>query len=419
MRVTTARVVGLFAAITVLKIAIFLALFSAGRVAPFTGDNAIDHYIPAAHRLLTEGRFNGPDSRMDSKVPPGYSTILAATMATAGSNYAVATVSVQMVGDLVTALLLFWIGRTFVGPLQGAMAGTVWLLFPPEVVLSTWITAETLFTTIFIAAVAVIIGSLSRPRTSLTPLAGVLLGIATLFRGTPVLLCAPLILLGLWRGAYRWSVLFLLGFALVVGPWAIRNRVVLNDPIPVAVGFGSAFMQGSDERVYTIDGKHAVFPELYASAARAGIVKPASDHEGGIDAWLFAVGLHRYQERLKNEPWSFVPFVTKKALLLWFSTESGTFKGQFFLALCSLPIVLPGLVQVWRWMVTGTAFGTVVAIICGYFAALHVATLALNRYMLPIYPLLILGAAAWIVGLVGTRFGALHSQASQPYETPV
>jgi 4-amino-4-deoxy-L-arabinose transferase-like glycosyltransferase len=419
MRLTTGRVVSFLVAITIVKIALFLALFSAGRIAPFIGDNAVDHYIPAAQRLLTEGRFNGPDSRPDSKVPPGYSTILAATMAVGHGHYAVLAVLLQMIADLVTALLLFWAGRTFVGPWQGAMAGAVWLLYPPEVVLSTWITAETIFTTVFIAAVIVLIASLSKPRASLTLLAGTLLGAATLFRGTPVILCVPLVLLALSRHAYRWSVLLLVGFAVVVAPWGVRNRIVLDDPILVAVGFGSAFLQGSDARVFTIDGKHANFPELYESAARAGIVKPASDHEGRIDSWLFAVGLHRYAERLKTEPLSFVPFVARKALWLWLSTETGTFRGQLLLALCSLPIVLPGLVQVWRWAIAGTSFGMVIAIICAYFIVLHMATVPLNRYMLPIYPLLTLGASAWFVDLVRTRFGALDWQLSRPSEMPV
>ncbi len=419
MRLTTTGVVSSLVAITIVKIALFVTLFSAGRIAPFSGDNAVDHYIPAAQRLLREGRFNGPDSRLDSKVPPGYSTVLAASMAVAPAKYGVVAVTLQMLADLATALLLFWVGSAFVGALQGAIAGAIWLLYPPEIALSTWITAETLFTTIFIAAVVVLIVSLTKSRASLALLAGVLLGTATLFRGTPVMLCVPLFLLALSRRAYRWYVLVLVGFALVVAPWAIRNRIVLNDPIPVAVGFGSAFLQGSDERVFTIEGKHAVFPELYAHAAQAGIVKPASDHEGGIDSWLFAVGLHRYVERLRDEPLSFVPFVMKKTLLLWFSTESGTFRGQLFLGLCSLPIVLAGLVQLWKWVVAGTTLGMVIGIVCGYFALLHIATLPLNRYMLPVYPLLILGASSWFVDwVVRIRFGTFHSQLVRPYEMP-
>ena len=415
---TTGRILSAFVAITIVKIAVFVSLTATGRAAPFVGDNAVDHYIPIAHRLLEEGRFNGADSRPDSKMPPGYPALLAAAIAIAPGHFLVLVTVLQMIADLLTALVLFWIGRTYVGLLQGALAGAVWLVFPPEVALSTWITAETIFTTLFTAAIAVTLYSLTDQRTGRSIAAGILLGATTLFRGTTIALPIVLLPLALSRHAYRWAVLVVVGFALLIAPWAIRNRVVLDDPIVVAVGFGGAFMQGADENAFVIDGKHATFSQMYDSAVGAGIVKPATDHEGPIDSWLFAVGLHWYVERFKSEPWLFIPFVAKKALLLWFSTESGALRGQLLLALCSLPIVLPGLVQVVRWARAGMTFGTVVAIICAYFIVLHIATAPLNRYMLPIYPLLILGASTWFLSLLEVRLGSRHSELLRRVEIP-
>jgi hypothetical protein len=269
----TTRVGFTFAAVTLAKILAFLILVAVGRAAPFIGDNAIDHYIPAAHRLLAEGRFNGPDSRLDSKVPPGYSALLAATMAIAPERFATVTVCLQMLADLATALLLLWIGKSFVGLAEGALAGAVWLLYPPEVALSTWITAETVFTMVFIGSLALVLSSLQSGPERRSLFAGVLLGVATLLRGTPIGIPAMLLPLAIWRRAYRWGALLVIGFVLVVAPWAIRNRIVLNDPIVVAVGFGGAFLQGSDERAFTIEGKHLALPELYGNAAKAGILK--------------------------------------------------------------------------------------------------------------------------------------------------
>jgi len=416
---TTGRILSAFVAITIVKIAVFVSLNATGRAAPFVGDNAVDHYIPIAHRLLNEGRFNGPDSRLDSKVPPGYSTVLATLLAVAPRQYLLLAVVLQMIADLITAVVLFWIGRRFVGVLEGALAGLVWLVYPPEVALSTWITAETMFTTLFIVSIAVLLWSLTDKDAWRSFVAGILLGATTLLRGTTIALPILFLPLALPRHAYRWATFLIVGFALLIAPWAIRNRVVLQDPIVVAVGFGGAFMQGADEVAFTIDGKHVAFPQMYDSAARAGIVKPATDHEGAIDSWLFAVGMHRYVERFRTEPLSFIPFMAKKFLWLWFSTESGTFRGQLILALCSLPFVLPGLVQVVRWARTRTTFGIVVAIICAYFIALHIATGPLNRYMLPIYPLLILGASTWFVSFVEARLGSRHSELLRRVEIPV
>jgi 4-amino-4-deoxy-L-arabinose transferase-like glycosyltransferase len=90
-------------------------------------------------------------------------------------------------------------------------------------------------------------------------------------------------------------------------------------------------------------------------------------------------------------------------LLLWYSTESGSFRGQFLLGLCSLPIVLPGLIRMWRWAVEGSMLGVICGIVVSYFILLHMATGPLNRYMLPIYPLLCLAASSWALDLIGAR----------------
>jgi len=417
--ITPSRVIWSFVAITFVKIAAFVLLNSVAGVAPFTGDNAVDHYVPIAQRLLSEGRFNGPDSRPDSKVPPAYSTVLAATMAIAPGRYPLIMVSLQMLADLGTAIVLFFLGRSFVGLIQAALAGALWLLYPPEVALSTWITAETLFTTGLVAATALMLWAMATRRTSLSFLAGILLGIATLLRGTTILLPLAFVPLAVWHRTYRWILPLLAGFVIIVGPWAIRNRIVLDDPILVAVGFGGAFMQGADEEAFTIDGKHPAFSRMTESAARAGIEKPNNDHEGEIDSWLFRVGLHRYVERVRTEPWSLVPFMAKKTLLLWFSTESGSFRGQLILALCSLPIVVPGLFQMWRWALAGTPFGAVLAVICGYFIVLHVATGPLNRYMLPVYPFLCLAASTWFLRFVDLRLHMRYARPSSPAQIPV
>src|SRR5689334_7705390 len=70
---------------------------------PFLGSNAEGHYVPVAQRMLAEGRFNGPDSRPDSKVGPGYPLLLAAAMKVAGGQYAMAIVFLQVIADLATA----------------------------------------------------------------------------------------------------------------------------------------------------------------------------------------------------------------------------------------------------------------------------------------------------------------------------
>src|ERR1019366_1868082 len=240
----------LFVALSVAKIGIYLALVHQGTVAPFVGDNSADHYVPTARRLLTEGRFNGPDSRMNSTIGPVYSVVLAGFMAVAPRSYFVAITCFQMLADLATALVLLWLAKKFLRPEAGLLAGTFWLLYPPEVAISTWVTAETLFTLLVICSIALYLSSLEHAGASRSVLTGCALGITTLLRATAILLPFLLILPLLWSRSFRRAACLVAGYAVMIVPWAIRNQIVLNDPIVVSVGFGAAFLQGSDERLF-------------------------------------------------------------------------------------------------------------------------------------------------------------------------
>jgi len=66
-----AVVLSLFGGITALKIVAFMVLVRAGVAQPFVGTNAEMHYIPIADRLLSEGRFNGPELGPIARCPPG------------------------------------------------------------------------------------------------------------------------------------------------------------------------------------------------------------------------------------------------------------------------------------------------------------------------------------------------------------
>lgn len=70
--------------------------------------------------------------------------------------------------------------------------------------------------------------------------AALTLGIATLLRGTTVLLPAVFVPALVRRGWFRWAAAALAGFAIVIAPWFVRNVVVLPDPIVVLFGFGAA-----------------------------------------------------------------------------------------------------------------------------------------------------------------------------------
>ena len=379
--------------LTLLKLLTIIPLSSTGRLKPFIGDNAVEHYIPIARRILAEKRFNGTDSRPDSKMPPAYPLVLAASIAVAPNRFALVAVGLQVAGDLVTALMIWWIGKTLVHPNVGILAGALWVVYPPELLLSTWITAEVLFTAAFVSGLAIYVAAVEENAADHAFVAGFATAIATLFRATTILLPLLLAADAVRHRAYRTAVWLLAGFVVVLMPWFVRNAVVLHDRIPVAVGFGSVFLQGADESTFTIAGKRDTYPRLYQEAARDGVLKPADDRESAIDGWMLKVGAWEYRRRLATRPWSFGPFAAKKFLRLWYATESGGIRVEAMLALCSVPIVVPAFIQLWK--IRGSRIAVVVILPTFYLVVLHMVTLPLNRYMLPAYALLMVPASQW------------------------
>jgi 4-amino-4-deoxy-L-arabinose transferase-like glycosyltransferase len=405
LRLLSARAVPyVLVGLTLLKLVLFFGLESAGKTRPVVGDNAVDFSLPVAERLIHEGRYNGPDSRSQIHYPPGYPVLLAASMLASSQHYLTLMVALQMLIDLSLAYLLFWAGSRFASWQTGLVAAVVWLLFPPEVVISTWITQESIYTALLTAAVLVLIVALPKETAGLALSAGLLLGVATLFR--PTAMYFPFFLLPFWYlSSYprRWRKAFylVLGVACVVAPWTIRNYLVLDEKILVSTGYGAARFQSSDERMYTIAGKRKWYPIMYAEASRAGIVKPASDKESDIDRWMLQIALWNYGQRWEQRPWSFVPFFGQRFFRIWYGNESGVLRSQAGLGLCSLLFAPLGAWQLWRWRRRVPELSVVAGLLVLYFWAVHMIVGPYFRYVLPVFPWLIL---AWAVPVAGWFF---------------
>ena len=170
------------------------------------------------------------------------------------------------------------------------------------------------------------------------------------------------------------AIAFLLGTWCIVLAWTARNVIVLGDSILVAVGSGSVFMQGSDEKVFTIAGKAQWYPLMYQAASDQGILKSADNKESISDANMFAIGLLNYRKRWQTAPFSFIPLFLKKTLRLWYATESGGFTQQIILGCGSLAIVPLGFWGLWRWASEQPLTACLFSWIIAYFVIVHVVT---------------------------------------------
>jgi len=332
-------------------------------------------------------------------VPPGYPAFLAVIKTIAPRSFLPTTVCFHMVLDFLVAYLLFLWLCGFIGPGRGRGPALPGCCIPGGNLLHLDHSGTALHRPADVQhGHAVML--LNRRGVGLAFGAGLVLGAATLVRGTCLWL--PPFLLPLWlsrtvnrgllKGAAFWA-----GLLCFVLPWMLRNQWVLGDPIMVSWGTGQIVLQGSDERVFTIEGGLEYFPGMFNAADRAGVERPpAGGRSSEYDRWLMRVGLHNYKERLRERPWSFFPLAVHKFARLWYGTESGGMKQQAFLALCSVAVVPLGLWQLWRWRTSQSQLFWLLGLLVLYFILLHWMTLPQFRYMLPIYPLLLLGMCQWV-----------------------
>ena len=71
------RCATLLVALALLKGVVFVGLVGFGVTKPFIGANAEEIVFPIAERIVKEHRFNGADSRPDSKMGPAYPFLIA------------------------------------------------------------------------------------------------------------------------------------------------------------------------------------------------------------------------------------------------------------------------------------------------------------------------------------------------------
>jgi 4-amino-4-deoxy-L-arabinose transferase-like glycosyltransferase len=293
-----------------------------------------------------------------------------------------------MLFDYCVALLLLFLGNRETSIEAGWLAGVLWLVFPPAVVISTWVTSETLFTALLVLSMIILIRSLSQQGgVGLSFAAGLALGVTTLVRGTTQLLPIFFFAISYFQGIPKRLLkctFFFIGMCLLVLPWTLRNLYVLGEPIIVQTGFGAAFLAGSRSEYLTIPGR---------AATEEWLVQPPDRKATSEDRWFFHRGLREYRLRLEQEPLSFFPFVIHKFARLWYGLDTGIFSQQLILGICSLLTVPIGVYQVWLWRKDHLHLSLILGLLFLYFAILYTVTLPLFRYVVPIYPLLIFSAS--------------------------
>lgn len=196
-----------------------------------TNSDYRNFYEPVARNILAGEGLTTADGRPALRYPPGYPLLLAAVFGIAGALGVPDLVALAIFTLLCVALsaaLVYVIARMLWGPLPAAIAGLLWMTYPPVLWSTKQPNSETPFSVCFYAGVAIFWYTYSR-RTRSWPLylaAGVCIGCSMLIR--PLALSIPpalalFVLLGRAQpgGLLRLGLVgaLLVGCALPVLPW--------------------------------------------------------------------------------------------------------------------------------------------------------------------------------------------------------
>jgi 4-amino-4-deoxy-L-arabinose transferase-like glycosyltransferase len=187
------------------------------------------HYTQLAANLLQGEGFGWGPGQLTSIRPPLYPAMVASIWAVAGAGNLQAVRLVQILLALATTVLVYQLGRRTFGPRVGNYAAAVFWLYPSLIFFNFTILTETLFTLLLVAFVLCAVRLVQAPGASTALACGVSLGLAALARSVmwplPLLLCPLLVLLlgGSFARRVALAALVLAGFAVTVGPWAVRN----------------------------------------------------------------------------------------------------------------------------------------------------------------------------------------------------
>jgi len=196
--------------------------------------------------------------------PPGYPMTLAPLYYLFDYNPVAARMLNVVLGSA-TVVLLYLLGSRVFDRRVGLTAALLLALFPNQVFFSSLTLTEILFTTllvlILLLTVHLMLGQRAPPLWQVG-LTGALMGYAALVRGEALLLIAfvvPALLLRWrsWRRVLTYAAVLLVGMAVIIAPWTVRNVVRMKSFILISTSGAEAFWvghhAGADGRITGFD----------------------------------------------------------------------------------------------------------------------------------------------------------------------
>ncbi len=381
-------------------------------------------YHETAHRLLAGDGYTRVDGTPTAVWPPLYPILLAGVYALSDGSLEAGRLANPFLGAL-TAFFSYAIGRRLAGDRAGLLAAGLFAACPDDIFFSNFVMSEVAFGAIFTAVVWLFV-ALEQRAPKPGPLAWTALGIAvalaSLTRGVAVAWLAVPVLIH-WRAsrslrsAALRGAFAVLGLALALAPWTLRNALQLGAPIPLATSLGrtlghahSPYQEGGASLkglLYwrRIGDRYAHLPQPQREVVSNRVLTRKTleymFRNPGHELRIFPAHVREFFRHghvgleigRKKLPGDIPEPIFSDA---WQRRIAGVADGYFF-ALLGLGIA--GLPLCFR---RGDATALVIPLSILYFAGLHTLLFPDDpRYHLPILPFLAISAAGLIAGSTG------------------
>jgi 4-amino-4-deoxy-L-arabinose transferase-like glycosyltransferase len=215
----------------------------------------------------------------------------------------------QMIISTLTILVAFFFFRSFLSDFWGAAAALLVALSPHLIVINSYLLSETFFCFLVVVAAWLVSVFVSKPSKGLAIIIGGTLGAASLVRPSlqyfPAAMAIFLIFQYGWKKGAHFFLPMLLGFALILSPWVLRNLLTLNT--------------SGNKRLMINFLHHGIYPDFMYNEVQESFgfpyqYDPHSNHIGkDIPSVLGEIERRFHLEPMKHFKW----YLLKKPLSFW------------------------------------------------------------------------------------------------------
>jgi 4-amino-4-deoxy-L-arabinose transferase-like glycosyltransferase len=373
-------------------------------------------YVQLATNLADGHGFGFEPGHLTSMRPPLYPAFVAATWWLTGSRALLAVRAAQIIVGLGSIVLLYGIVLRLFDRRTALVAAALFGLYPSLLFSGVLILSETLFIGLFLLTIRGCLALFDGENRWAAFGTGVVLGFSALTRS--ILWPLPAVLIPfLWlasRASMRQKAavcgLVLAGYAMALGPWAIRNTRLQHTPVLVDTMGG----------INLLTGNYAFTPEgrMWDGVRLTGVASWSAPLASRPEALQWTVGQKdRWARNAAVEFMTAHPLLTLKRSILkladlwglerewvagiqqglyhppeWFAILSTT------LVLCAYPVALLLAVLGFFWVRPADPRAHWFFLLLIVFtSALHAVTFGHSRYHLPLVPVVALYASAALV----------------------